>query len=57
MEINTKKDGTNTLFRTLMLVLLALGVLMAAVGITFMRIRSKKAYLEKWQDYDECGLS
>jgi len=42
---------------TITTLVLAVTVIIAVIGFFISKARKHKAYIEKWKDYDECGLS
>lgn len=52
VENEENKKGYSGVIKLMLAIFLALG---SVVYITY-RGASNKAYKEKWQDYDECGL-
>ena len=52
VENEENKKGYSGVIKLMLAILLALG----SVVYIMYRGASNKAYKEKWQDYDECGL-
>ncbi len=42
---------------TITTLVLAVTVIISVIGFFISKARKHKAYIEKWKDYDECGLS
>lgn len=56
-EIAMKKAEEKALvMSTFTSVLLALSVAVSVVYFISAKIKQKRAYIEKWKDYDECGV-
>jgi amino acid permease len=58
MEKNKENSENKALvISTISTLVLALSVVIAVTGFFITKIKKDKAYIEKWKDYDECGLS
>lgn len=42
---------------TITTLVLAVTVVISVIGFFVSKARKDRAYIEKWKDYDECGLS
>lgn len=58
MEKNKENSENKVLvISTISTLVLALSVVITVTGFFISKIKKDKAYIEKWKDYDECGLS
>ncbi|MCM1314471.1 MAG: hypothetical protein NC040_05790 [Muribaculaceae bacterium] len=56
MSKKNKENYPRTVFTTSLAVLSALFVAIASILYILYKGWSSKLYLEKWKDYDECGI-
>lgn len=58
MDKNKENSESKALIiSTISTLLLSLAVIISVTGFFISKIKKDKAYIEKWKDYDECGLS
>ena len=58
MDKNKENSESKALIiSTISTLLLSLAVIISVTGFFISKIKKNKAYIEKWKDYDECGLS
>ncbi len=51
-----KSEEKALIFSTLTSVLLSVTVIIGIISLISMKIKKDHAYIEKWRDYDECGI-
>ncbi|MGN0605592.1 MAG: hypothetical protein ACI4JM_03625 [Oscillospiraceae bacterium] len=58
MDKNKESNESKALIiSTVSTLLLSVAVIISVTGFFISKIKKNKAYIEKWKDYDECGLS